>query len=34
MSQVKTMSAVQSSGGTVVSGTDAVKIVAAKKSKK
>jgi hypothetical protein len=34
MSQVNTMSAVQSGGGTVVSGTDAVKIVAAKKPKK
>lgn len=33
-SQVETMSAVQSSGGTVVSGTDAVKIVSGKKSKK
>ncbi len=34
MSQVKTMSAaVQTSGGTIVSGTDAVKVVSAKKSK-
>jgi hypothetical protein len=34
MSQMTSRSAAQTSGGTVVSGTDAVKIVAAKKSKK
>jgi len=34
MSQMTTMSAVQSSGAAVVSGTDAVKIVSGKKSKK
>jgi hypothetical protein len=34
MSQITTQSAAQTSGGTVVSGTDTVKIVAAKKSKK